>query len=165
MGPPRKRVPKCLKGPQATYTTIAITEQSKRSKKGPFSLHIGSPWSHPGDGIYGVRGKVLPGLPPGFSSHVLTLSQSTSPSKEGSRTANQLSNAGAVLSHADSIRNFPPQPNERPDGRTRKGRGERRVASRRPAPSEQTANLAARARAECQIGPAGRLSTTTGRRK
>ena len=43
-GPPRKRVPKCLKGPKTTYTTIAIAEkQSKRSKKGPFSLYIGSP--------------------------------------------------------------------------------------------------------------------------
>ena len=45
-GPPRKRVPKCLKGPKTTYTTIAIAEkQSKRSKKGPlthFVIYIGS---------------------------------------------------------------------------------------------------------------------------
>ena len=38
-GPPRKRVPKCLKGPKITYPIIAIAEkQSKRRKKGPFSL-------------------------------------------------------------------------------------------------------------------------------
>ena len=43
-GPPRKRVPKCLKGPKTTYTTFAIAEkQSKRSKKGPFSLYIAPP--------------------------------------------------------------------------------------------------------------------------
>ena len=42
--PPRKRVPKCLKGPKTTYTTIEIAEnQSKISKKGPFSLYIGPP--------------------------------------------------------------------------------------------------------------------------
>ena len=63
--PPRKRVPKCLKGPKTTYTTIATAEkQSKRSKKGPFSLYIGSPWSHPGNGIYGARrGRSLPVSP------------------------------------------------------------------------------------------------------
>ena len=55
-GPPRKRVPKCLKGPKTTYTTIEIAEkQSMTSKKGPFSLYIGSPWSHPGNGICGAR--------------------------------------------------------------------------------------------------------------
>ena len=43
-GPRAKGVPKCLKGPKTTYTTIAVAEkQSKRSKKGPFLLHIGSP--------------------------------------------------------------------------------------------------------------------------
>ena len=65
-GPPRKRVPKCLKGPKNTYTIIKIAEkQSKRSKKGPFSLYIGSPWSHPGNGIYGARrGRSLPVPPP-----------------------------------------------------------------------------------------------------
>ena len=43
-GPSRKRIPKCIKGPKTTYTTIAVAEkQSKRSKKGPFSLYIGSP--------------------------------------------------------------------------------------------------------------------------
>ena len=43
-GPSRKRVFGCLKGPKTTHTTIAIAEkQSKRSKKGPFSLYIGSP--------------------------------------------------------------------------------------------------------------------------
>ena len=41
-GPSRKRVPKCIKGPKTIYTTIAVAEkQSKRSKKGPFSLGIG----------------------------------------------------------------------------------------------------------------------------
>ena len=41
--PPRKRVPKCLKGPKTTYRNIAIAEkQSKGSKMGPFSLYIGS---------------------------------------------------------------------------------------------------------------------------
>ena len=47
-GPPRPwgpsplgTIPKWLKGPKTTYTTIAIAEkQSKRSKKGPFSLYI-----------------------------------------------------------------------------------------------------------------------------
>ena len=39
-GPSRKRVPKCIKGPKTTYTTIAVAEkQSKSSKKGPFSLY------------------------------------------------------------------------------------------------------------------------------
>ena len=43
-GPSRKRVPKSLKGPKTTYTTIAVAEkQSKRSKKGPLLLYIGSP--------------------------------------------------------------------------------------------------------------------------
>ena len=63
-GPSRKRVSKCLKGPKTTYTTIAIAEkQSKRSKKGPFSLYIGSP--PPGNGIHGARrGRSLPVPPP-----------------------------------------------------------------------------------------------------
>ena len=65
-GPSRKRVPKCLKGPKTTYITIAITrKQYKRSKKGPFSLCIGSPQSHPGNGINGSRrGRSLPVPPP-----------------------------------------------------------------------------------------------------
>ena len=69
-GPSRKRVPKCIKGPKTIYTTIAVAEkQSKRSKKGPFSLYIRSPRSHPGDGITGARrGRSLP-VHPGFSSH------------------------------------------------------------------------------------------------
>ena len=69
-GPSRKRVPKYIKGPKTTYTTIAVAEkQSKRSKKGPFSLYIGSPRSHPGDGITGARrGRSLP-VHTGFSSH------------------------------------------------------------------------------------------------
>ena len=63
-GPPRKRVPKCLKGPKTTYTTIELAEkQSKRSTKGPFSLYIGSPWSHPGNGICGAR-RERPSRPP-----------------------------------------------------------------------------------------------------
>ena len=45
-GPEEKR----LKGPKTTYTTIAIAEKpSKRSKKGPFSLYISPPGSHPGN--------------------------------------------------------------------------------------------------------------------
>ena len=64
-GPSRKRVPKCLKGPKTTYTTIEIAENSpKRSKKGPFLSYIGSPRSHPGNGINGARrGRSLP-VPP-----------------------------------------------------------------------------------------------------
>ena len=47
-GHPRKRVPKCLKGPKTTYSIIEIAEkQSKSSKKGPFSLYIGSPLVSP----------------------------------------------------------------------------------------------------------------------
>ena len=43
-GPRGKRVPKCLKGPKTTYTTIAIArKQFKGSKKGPFLLYIGPP--------------------------------------------------------------------------------------------------------------------------
>ena len=72
LGPSRKRVPECLKGPKRPpmYTIIAIAEQqSKRSKKDPFSLYIGSPGSHPRNGINGVRrGRSLL-VPPGFSSH------------------------------------------------------------------------------------------------
>ena len=70
MGSPRKRVPKCLKGPKTTYTTIEIAEkQSKRSKKGPFSLYIGSPLvPHRKWNLWGPEGKVPPG-PPGFSGH------------------------------------------------------------------------------------------------
>ena len=61
-GPSRKRVPKCLIGPNTTYTTFAIAKkQSKRSKKGPF---FGFPGSHPGNGINGARrGRSLP-VPP-----------------------------------------------------------------------------------------------------
>ena len=71
-GPSRKRVPKCLKGPQTTYATIVVAEkQSKRSKMGPFSLYNRSPGSHPGNGMNGTRrGRSLP-VHPGFSSHVL----------------------------------------------------------------------------------------------
>ena len=55
-GPSRKRSPSVSKGQKPPIpTTIAVAEkQSKRSKKGPFSLYIGSPpppGSHPGDGI------------------------------------------------------------------------------------------------------------------
>ena len=69
-GPSRKRVPKCIKEPKTTYTTIAVAEKrSKRCKKGPFLLYIGAPGSHPGDGINGARrGRSLP-VHPGFSSH------------------------------------------------------------------------------------------------
>ena len=67
-GPPRRRVPKCLKGPKTTYTTIA-EKQSKRSEKGPFSLYIGSPLVPPRKwNLWGPEGKVPPG-PPGFSGH------------------------------------------------------------------------------------------------
>ena len=62
-GPSRKRVPKYIKGPKTTYTTIAVAEKlSKRSKKGPFSLYMGSfpvpprRWNY-----WGPEGKVLPG--------------------------------------------------------------------------------------------------------
>ena len=70
MGALEERVPKCIKGPKTTHTTIAVAEkQSKKSKKGPFSLYIGSPRSHPGDGIAGARrGRSLP-VHPCFSSH------------------------------------------------------------------------------------------------
>ena len=53
--------------PKTTYTIIAIAEkQFKRSKKGPFSLYIVSPGSHPGNEINGARwGRSLPvPLPP-----------------------------------------------------------------------------------------------------
>ena len=65
--PSRKRVPKCIKGPKTTYTTIAVAEkQCKRGKKGPFSLYIRSPsppvpprrWNY-----WGPEGKVPPGPP------------------------------------------------------------------------------------------------------
>ena len=70
LGAPEEKVPNCLKGPKTTYTTIEIAEkQSKINKKGPFSLYIGSPGSHPVNGIDGARrGRSLP-VPPGFSSH------------------------------------------------------------------------------------------------
>ena len=70
MGALEEKGPKCLKGPKTIYTTIAVAEkQSKRSKKGPFSLHIGSPRSHPGNEINGARrGMSLP-VQPGFSIH------------------------------------------------------------------------------------------------
>ena len=43
-GPSRKRVPKGLKGPKTSYTTIAIAEKrSKWSKKGPFRYIFGPP--------------------------------------------------------------------------------------------------------------------------
>ena len=43
-GPPKKRVPKCLKGPKTTYTTIVNAEkQSKRSKRTHFSYILGPP--------------------------------------------------------------------------------------------------------------------------
>ena len=65
-GPSRKRVPKCIKGPKTAYTTIAVAEkQSKRSKKGPFSLYI----RPPGDGITGARRGRSLSVHPGFSSH------------------------------------------------------------------------------------------------
>ena len=71
LGAPRKGVPKCLKWPKTTYTTIEIAEKySKISKKGSFVLYIGPPGFHPGNGIDGARrGRSLPVPPPGFSSH------------------------------------------------------------------------------------------------
>ena len=65
-GPSRKRVPKYLKGPKTTYSTIAIAEkQSKRSKKGPIWLYIGSPRVPPRKwNLWGPEGKVPPGPPP-----------------------------------------------------------------------------------------------------
>ena len=54
--------PPGLKRPKTTYTTIAIAEkQSKRSKKGPFSLYIGSPRVPPRKwNLWGPEGKVPP---------------------------------------------------------------------------------------------------------
>ena len=74
MGAPRKRVPKCLKGPKTTYTTIANAEkQSKRSKKGPFSLYTESPLVPPRKpNLWARRGRSLP-VPPGFSGHAGSL--------------------------------------------------------------------------------------------
>ena len=62
---PRKRVAKCLKGPQNIYTTIAIAEkQSKRVERAHFRYILGPPGSHPGNGIDGARkGRSLP-VPP-----------------------------------------------------------------------------------------------------
>ena len=64
-GPSRKKVPKCIKGSKTTYATIAVAEkQSKRSKKGPFSLYIRSPPVPPRRWNYwGPEGKVPPGPP------------------------------------------------------------------------------------------------------
>ena len=69
----RKRVPKYLKGPKTTYTTIAIAEkQSKRSKKGHFVIY----WVPPGPSqemeIMGLGG-AGPSRSPGFSSNVIVL--------------------------------------------------------------------------------------------
>ena len=74
-GPSRKRALECLKSPKTTYTIIAITEkQFKRNKKGPFSLYIGSPRSHTGNGISGARrGRSLPVPPPPPVSPAMTL--------------------------------------------------------------------------------------------
>ena len=72
MGATRKRVPKCLKRPKTTYTTIVVAEkQFKRSKKGPFSLYIGSPLVPPRKwNLWGPEGKVPSSPPPpSFSSH------------------------------------------------------------------------------------------------
>ena len=65
-GPSRKRVPKCLKGPETTYTTIAIAENSPREvKRAHFRYTLGLPGSHPGNGINGARrGRSLPPPPP-----------------------------------------------------------------------------------------------------
>ena len=64
-GPPRKRVPKCLKGPETTYTTIAISEkQSKISKKGLFLLYIGPLVPPRKWNLWGLEGKVPPNPPP-----------------------------------------------------------------------------------------------------
>ena len=72
-GPRRKGSPSVSKGPKPPIgTTIAIAEkQSKRSKKGPFSLYLGSPLVPPRKwNLWGPEGKVPPGPPrPGFSGH------------------------------------------------------------------------------------------------
>ena len=73
-GPRGKGSPSASRGPKPPIpTTIAVAEKwSKRSKKGRFSLYIGSPGSHPGYGINGARrGRSLP-FHPGFSSHDYT---------------------------------------------------------------------------------------------
>ena len=71
-GPSRKRVPKCIKGPKTTYTTISVAEKKVQEKqKGPIFVIYWVPRSHPGDGITGARrGRSLP-VHPGFSSHAL----------------------------------------------------------------------------------------------
>ena len=70
MGALEQKGPEYLKGPKIIYRIIGIAEkQSKRSKKGPFSLYIGPPGSHSGNGIDGARrGRSLP-VHTGFSSH------------------------------------------------------------------------------------------------
>ena len=75
-GPPRKRVHKCLKGHKASCATIAIAEkQSKRSKKGPFSLYIGPPGPTQEMKLMGPGGegpsRPPPPPHPGFCSHGL----------------------------------------------------------------------------------------------
>ena len=66
LGDPRgKGPPECLKEPKTTYATMAIgKKQFKRNKKGPFSLYLGSPRSHPRNEINGVRGQGPSRSPP-----------------------------------------------------------------------------------------------------
>ena len=71
-GPPGKGSPSISKDPKPPIQLLKSLKNSSREvKKGPFSLYIGFPGSHPGNGIHGARGKVPPAPPPpGFSSHV-----------------------------------------------------------------------------------------------
>ena len=64
-GPPRKKVPKCLKGPKTTYTTNAIAEkQAKRVKRAHFRYILGPPVPPKKWNLWGPEGKVPPSPSP-----------------------------------------------------------------------------------------------------
>ena len=70
-GPSRKRVPKYLKGPKTTYTTIAIAEKTvKKVKRAHFVIYCVPPGPSQEMELVGPggEGRSRP-PPPGFSSH------------------------------------------------------------------------------------------------
>ena len=81
-GPSRKRVPKYLKGPKTTYTTIAFAENSQKEvKRSHFVIHSVPPGPSQEMELMGPGGegpsRYHPPPPPGFSSHDLALPLAT----------------------------------------------------------------------------------------
>ena len=116
MGAPRKRVPKCLKGPKTTYTTMQLLKNSPREvKRAHFRYVLGPPWSRPGNGIYAARrGRSLPVPPPRFLRPWLWVLGSPLAGTGGGGDAYQWSNQDVISEGSELWDRAPPNPERAP---------------------------------------------------